>query len=282
VVEKDVRSSPRCVGSVTVGDVTGTVRGTALSSDGVSIRYEVHGAEGRPLVFVHGWSCDRSYWRGQVEHFARGHRVVTVDLAGHGESGAGRDEWTMPAFGEDVVAVVEELGLEDMVLAGHSMGGDVIVEAALRLRGRVAALVWVDVYAQLGGPSRDVDAFMQPFRRDFVTATRDFVRQLFTPDSDRDLVEWVAADMSSAPPEIALDAMKHAITNDEAILSRLRELDVPFFAINPDSRPTDVESLRRHGVEPVVMPGVAHFLMLENPQGFNRLLDDVFDSCGTP
>lgn len=203
---------------------------------------------------------------------------MTVDLAGHGESGAGRDEWTMTAFGDDVVAVVEELGLDDVVLVGHSMGGDVIVEAALRLRGRAAALVWVDVYAELGGPSRNADAFMEPFRHDFVTATREFVeRRLFTPDSDRDHVEWVAADMSSAPPEIALDAMKHAITNDEAIRSGLRQLDVPFFAINPDNRPTDVESLRRHGVEPIVMPGVAHFLMLENSEGFNRLLDDVLE-----
>jgi pimeloyl-ACP methyl ester carboxylesterase len=255
------------------------VEGTALSSDGVSIRYEVHGTEGRPLVFVHGWSCDRSYWRRQVEHFARGHRVVTLDLAGHGESGAGREEWTMPAFGEDVVAVVQDLGLEDVVLVSHSMGGDVIVEAALRLPARVAALVWVDVYAELGGPSRDADAFMDPFRRDFVTATRDFVeRRLFTPECDRDLVEWVAADMSSAPPQIALDAMKHAITNDDAILTGLRELEgTPFFAINPDNRPTDVASLRRHGVETIVMPGVAHFLMLENPAGFNRLLDDVLE-----
>jgi pimeloyl-ACP methyl ester carboxylesterase len=253
------------------------VEGTARSSDGVAIRYEVHGTEGRPLVFVHGWSCDRSYWRGQIEHFARGHQVVTVDLAGHGESGHGREAWTMPAFGEDVVAVVEELGLEDFVLVGHSMGGDVIVEVALRLPDRAVALVWVDVYAKLGGPSRDAEAFMEPFRRDFVTATRDFVEQrLFTPDCDRDLVEWVAADMSSAPPEIALDAMKHAIANDDAILSGLRELEeTPFLAINPDSRPTEVASLRRHGVEPMVMPGVAHFLMMENPIGFNRLLSDV-------
>ena len=253
--------------------------GTALSSDGVSIRYEAQGTEGRPLVFVHGWSCDRGYWRGQVEHFARRHRVVTLDLAGHGESGAGRKVWTMPAFGEDVVAVVEKLGLEDIVLVGHSMGGDVIVEAALRLRGRIAALVWVDVYASLGGSShRDVDAFMDPFRRDFVTATREFVeRRLFTPDSDSDLVAWVAADMSSAPREIALDAMKHAITNDDAILSGLRELKMPFFAINPDNRPTDVASLRRHGVEPIVMPGVAHFLMMEAPADFNHLLSDVLE-----
>ena len=138
----------------------------ALSSDGISICFEVHGTEGSPLVLVHGWSCDRGYWRGQVEHFARGHRVVTVDLAGHGESGLGRERWTMPAFGDDVAAVVEKLDLDNVVLVGHSMGGDVIVETALRLRGRIAGLVWVDVYSKLGDSGhRDADAFMEPFRQ---------------------------------------------------------------------------------------------------------------------
>jgi pimeloyl-ACP methyl ester carboxylesterase len=141
------------------------------SSDGVPIGYEVHGSGTPALVFVHGWSCDRSYWRGQVDAFAARHRVVTVDLAGHGASGAGRSAWTMPAFGEDVVAVVAELGLDDLVLddlvlVGHSMGGDVIVETALRLPGQVLGLVWVDTYATL----------------------------------------WVAADMAAAAPEVALDA----------------------------------------------------------------------------
>ncbi len=251
------------------------------SSDGISISYEVHGAEGRPLVFVHGWSCDRSYWREQVEYFAREHRVVTLDLAGHGESGSGREAWAMRAFGDDVVAVVEKLGLDGVVLVGHSMGGDVIVEAALRLRSRVAALVWVDVYSKLGDSDRDPDEFMEPFVRDFVAATRDFVHtRLCDGATDADLVEWIAADMSSAPREIALDAMRHVITNDDAILSGLRELDVPFFAINPDHRPTDVESLRSHGVEPIVMAGVAHFLMLEDPAGFNRLLGEVVAGLG--
>jgi pimeloyl-ACP methyl ester carboxylesterase len=260
---------------------TRTATGTVLSSDGVPIRYEVHGTEGQPLVLVHGWSCDRTYWRGQVEHFAREHQVVTIDLAGHGESGTGREEWTMPAFGEDVVAVVERLGLDDVVLVGHSMGGDVIVEAALRLRDHVAALVWVDVYAELGGPSRDAEAFMEPFRRDFVPATRDFVERLFLPTSDGDLVEWVATDISSAPPEIALDAMKHAITNDDAILFGLRELGLPFFAINFDSgRATDVASLLRHGVETIALPGVAHFHMLEDPARFNPVLDEVLERPG--
>jgi pimeloyl-ACP methyl ester carboxylesterase len=102
------------------------------------------------IVFVHGWACDRSYWRHQMDAFP-GKTVVAVDLAGHGDSGTGRGSWTMPAFGADVVAVMDDLHLDDVVLVGHSMGGDVILEAALVLGNPVLedpdqfnrALAWI-------------------------------------------------------------------------------------------------------------------------------------------
>ena len=251
--------------------------GVVTSGDGVPVRYEVHGQGTPALVFVHGWSCDRSYWRGQVDAFAARHRVVTVDLAGHGASGAGRSAWTMPAFGEDVVAVVTALELGELVLVGHSMGGDVIVETALRLPGQVLGLVWVDTYGTLGEPEprEAIQAFMAPFREDFPAATRAFVRRLFGPEGDPGLREWVAADMAAAAPEVALDAMEHAIGNDDRIRPLLERLTVPVVAINPASRSTDAEALGRYGVEVVAMPGVGHFLMLEDPGGFNRLLGEV-------
>ena len=249
------------------------------SADGVPILFDVAGASARAIVFVHGWSCDRTYWREQVGHFADRYRVVAIDLAGHGASGDGRVAWTMPAFGEDVVAAVEALELDGLVLVGHSMGGDVIVEAALRLPGRVSGLVWVDVYRTLGarGTAFDIEEFMRPFRDDFVPSTRNFVRSMFTTDADPELVEWIAADMSSAPPEIALDAMRHALGNEDAVVAGLRELRVRVVALNPDYRPTDEEALGRHGVETVLMPGVGHFPMLEAPAAFNRMLDGRFD-----
>jgi pimeloyl-ACP methyl ester carboxylesterase len=210
-----------------------------------------------------------------VPVFADRYRVVAVDLAGHGESGTGRESWTMPAFGGDVAAVVERLGLDDVVLVGHSMGGDVIVEAARRLGPIVTGLVWVDAYRSLGSPHTpaEVEAFAEPFRHDFVGQARTFVSNMFLPEADPELVDWVVADMSSAPAEVALDAMVHAVGGEEGTVAGLGRLTVPVIAITPDYRPTDAESLRRRGVESVVMPGVGHFLMLEDPETFNALLE---------
>ncbi len=252
---------------------------TAVSADGIAVRYEVRGRGAPTLVFVHGWSCDRRYWNAQMDYFTDRHQVVAVDLAGHGESGLGRKAWTMPCFGADVVAVVKQLGLRRVLLIGHSMGGDVIVEAALRLPGRVSGLVWVDTYNSLGQTESDdrIEEFIAPFHADFVTCTRDFVTRLFRPGSDPELVEWVAADMSSAPPDVALDAIKYALANEPAAVAGLRAAAVPVTAINPDYRPTDVETLERHGVNVVLISGVGHFLMMEHPASFNRVLGETIE-----
>ena len=118
------------------------------------------------------------------------------------------------------MAVAEQLDLGELVLIGHSMGGDVIVEAAVRLGDRVAGLVWVDTYTTLGEPQTDdeVEAFAAPFREDFATATRAMVRRLFTPDANAKLVEWEAIQkwngqlptytMGGAMPFINLPATK--------------------------------------------------------------------------
>ena len=97
------------------------IKDHVLSSDGTPIYYEVQG-DGEPaLVFIHGFCSERSYWSKQLCKFAQQYKVVAVDLAGHGESGLDRKTWTISAFGEDVVAVVEKLGLDKVVLIGHSM-----------------------------------------------------------------------------------------------------------------------------------------------------------------
>jgi len=263
------------------------MKAIAFSFDGIALAYEVHGAGTPALVFVHGWSCDRSYWRNQLGHFAQRHRVVSLDLAGHGESGAGRRKWTMNSFGRDVATVVDHLNLDRAVLIGHSMGVDVVVEAALELPGRVRGLVLVDQYASLGHPRTRarVQALVAPFREDFATTTRSLVREMFLPSSPTDLVEWVVDDMAAAPEDVALGALEETWSNDGPILDSLPKVAAPMVAINSDMRPTDIEALESYGIQTLIAPGVGHFLMLENPDTFNRLLSEAiagFKSSALP
>ena len=252
----------------------------AISADGVSIAYEVKG-EGEPaLVFIHGWCCDRSYWKEQLSHFAEKYKVVAIDLVGHGESGLDRKEWTMGAFGEDVVAVVNKLNLKQIVLVGHSMGGHVLLEASRRMPKRVIGLVGVDTLHdfEFKFTQEQIDDWFSPLRSNFVEATKDNVRTMFTPNSDPTLVEKIVADMSSAPQEVGLGALEGYVDfQNNEIIQVLKEVKAPITCINSDQYPTNVETNQRYtpSFQSKIMSGVGHFNMMEDPETFNRLLEET-------
>jgi pimeloyl-ACP methyl ester carboxylesterase len=260
--------------------VTDSKVASVKAADGVEIHYQIAGSGEPALVLVHGWSCDRSYWRAQIDHFAKSHRVIAVDLGGHGESGLGRREWTMAAFGEDVRAAVQAVGPEKVVLVGHSMGGPVVAEAAKLMPGRVAGLVMVDFFTDVDRryTAKEQEGFLAPMRADFPKMTQAFVRQeMFVPSSDPRLADRIAKDMASAPPAVAVSAMAQLLRYDQG--AALASIKAPIRVINSDKWATDLEALRKHrpDISLAVVPAVGHFLMMEEPEEFNRLLQRAVD-----
>ncbi|MEO7905866.1 MAG: alpha/beta hydrolase, partial [Saprospiraceae bacterium] len=207
---------------------------------------------------------------------------VAIDLAWHGESGLGRKAWTIEAFGADVAAVVKKLGLQDVILIGHSMGSDVIAEAACQLPGAVEGLVMVDQYKKLGAgrSPEEVEAFATRIGTNFVDSVEVLVKRMFLPNSDSALIERVATDMSSSPPAMALEAFKSTLNYSRQITHTLDKLKLPVIAINADNWPTDVASMEKYGVQVMIMSSVGHFLMMEDPEGFNLLLKTAISKIG--
>lgn len=251
--------------------------GTVASADGVSIAYESRGTGAPALVFVHGWSIDRSYWSNQMDSFGSDHQVVAIDLAGHGESGLEREEWTMESYAGDVVAVIEALDLQDVVLIGHSMSGLVVSEAGRLLGDRVRALIAVDTLhdVQEVYPEEQVAGFIGALEADFPTTTEGFVRSMFPAGADTALVAEIAEDMAAAPPEVAIPTMRNLLTWRAAdALGAYRPI---VHCINAPSFPANVDAGRAHTSEFVVhvLPDVGHFLFREDPQAFDDKLREV-------
>lgn len=247
------------------------------STDGIPIAYTDQGSGEPALVLVHGWSCDSTYWREQVGRFAAERRVVTVDLAGHGDSGLGRLDYTMEAFGVDVAAVVTALDLPQVILVGHSMGATVVLEAAARLPGRVLGMVAVDALQEpgFGFLPLQVEQFLSPMQQDFGPTTDRFVRSMFAAGADTALVAATAADMAAAPTEVAISAMRNLLLHDPK--PTLARLGVPLVCLVSERNPVDEEAWRfyRGGYRTVVLPDVGHFPQLERPEEFDGQLAKV-------
>ena len=260
-----------------------TARGTVTSPDGVRIHYETTG-RGRPaLVLVHCWTCDRTFWRAQVARLARNHQVVTLDLAGHGRSGRTRKDYTMEAFGQDVKAVADELKLDRMVLVGHSMGGAVILEAAKRLGDRVVGLVPIDTLLDVEQASdpQETDAVMAKMRADYKGETTAFIRQyLLAPTTPPTVADRILAQTTTFPSEIAISALRNNWNYKAA--PAFDAIKVPIVAVNGDRFPTNFDANRRHApqFDALIMKGVGHYPMLEDPARFGTLLDEALRKVG--
>ncbi len=249
--------------------------GATKSADGVPIHYETQG-QGQPaLVFVHGWAIDRRYWDAQVPVFARTRQVVTLDLAGHGQSGRGRQDWSVAAFGQDVRAVVEALSLEKVVLVGHSMSGNVILEAAKAMPARVVGLIPVDTLLDVDEVTSDaeVKGAIAAFRADYKATASGFMRKyMFTPTTPPELVEAVVKDARSFPPEIGVPVLEQSWRHDPRPL--LKQIHVPIVAVNADKFPTRLDHARQYvpQYDALIVKGVGHYLMREDSAAFNAQL----------
>ncbi len=204
-------------------------------------------------------------------------RVRRVRLAGHGPSGRGRRAWTIPAFAEDVRAVVDALALNRVVLVGNSLGGPVALEAAGRLRGRAIGVVGVDTLhdATVVLDAGVFRARASSFREDFPGACRAMVRSLFHPGTHPDLQAWAEGRISAMSTEVVAGMMEGLDGYDFA--GAFRGAGVPIRVITGDLWPTNVERNRTvsPGFDAVIMTGAGHYPMLERPEGFNRLLVEI-------
>ncbi len=250
----------------------------AKSKDGVEIAYSAAGQGEPSVLFIHGGFADRTFWSNQMTAFAPRHRVIAVDLAGHGQSGRNRKVWGIVPFAEDVRAVAEKENLRRLVILGNSLGGPVAVEAARLMPDRVIAVVPVDTLQSLTQqmPANYAHERAQAFRDDFPGAMKQMVRALFHPDVDATLLEKTGERMlHNTPPETAAAIMESLGGYD--MVPSIKLLRVPIRCINGDLFPTSIEANRRvyADFDAVVLKHMGHYPMLENPVLFNQTLEQI-------
>lgn len=256
--------------------------GRTVGHDSVDIEYEVISQGSPTLVFVHGWMCDRTFWREQVAHFSADYGVVVLDLGGHGKSGSDRSDWTVNSFAHDVSAVIRALNLQSVVLVGHSMGGPVIAETAILEPARVIGVVGVDTYQYLEAnwlAGNGVPNLVNRLRGNFPGVTRGFVRSMFTAASDSTLVSSVITAMMAGSPTIGIPSTESMFEwyRDTGVAA-LNRINQPLWTINSaEYVGTDIERLEQQvpRMRVTIMDGVGHFVMLEAPELFNRHLNDA-------
>lgn len=249
----------------------------AKSGD-VRVHYRSFGKGEEAVVFVHGWTCDWTFWRAQLPHFAARGRVIALDLPGHGESDRpeAKSAYTMGAFARAVEAVLRDAKVKRAVLVGHSMGTPVVREFYRLFPGKTTALVFVDGSLWPFAPRAASEAFLAPLRADYPKAAAAMVDGMVRPMHSAAEGERVKATMLRTPPHVALAAMEGML--DEANWKE-DAIRVPVLAVIARAPfwPADAEQRFRRLAPDLdfrAWDGVSHFLMMDKPDDFNRELAD--------
>jgi 3-oxoadipate enol-lactonase len=254
--------------------------------NGVNLYYETHGDSGEPLVLVHGYTGDISDWRHQIPEFSRTHRVLVFDGRGHGRSEAPPDRsiYTIDAMSRDAEALVDHVGFDRYHLLGHSMGGAVVQEIALRSPQKLLSLTLHDTSCRFGNLNADP----------MVAAWRD--RRFHLAETQG--MTAVSKEPNPLPPPPHMPAERLEETNErlsrmtvdafigswnglaewDGTEDRAGKIEIPTLVIYGDlDAPLIIEGCVRltqliPGSEVEVIPETGHSPQWERPQLFNAAL----------
>lgn len=252
--------------------------------DGVRIEFEVVG-EGPAIVLIHGFLVSGDMWRGQVPRLAETHRVIIVDLRGHGRSSSAATPVDLYDLTDDVIGVLDSLGIRRAVWAGLSIGGMIALRAALTAPDRVAGLILLDTDAGAESPLRSVK-YMLMALGSRVLGVRPFlpaVARLMFGRTTRRRNPRLVREWKRRFREVDFPSRLHyvkCLVRRDSVLDRLGGIGVPVLvmvgeedASLPPKRSKEIAD-RIPGARLAIVPEAGHLAALEQQE---RVTEEMCD-----
>ena len=237
-----------------------------MRSGDAEIHYSTYGS-GKPVLLLHGGLGNIEHWGNQIPALARAHRVIAIDSRGHGRSTRSSAGYSYKGMADDVIAVMDKLGIAKASIVGWSDGGIIGLELAMRRPERVEKVFAFGANSNVAGAKPDADKNPN-FGAYFERARGDYTRLSPTPKEFDAFVEAMSTMWATQPDykieELGKIACPVAIADgdhDEAI------------------KPEHTRELAKSipGAKLVLLPNVSHFGLWQDPEGFNRVMLDFLD-----
>ncbi len=216
------------------------------------------------ILFLHGAGGSHHTFRDQWARLKGTARIVIPDLPGHARSGGAPFE-TISAAADWLADFVKELGLKKFILAGHSMGGAIAIQAALNELPGIEALVLIASGAKL----KVAPEIVESIERRFKEFAPELVDRMLSPETSADLREDVLQDVLSTRPETYLADFRACTGFD--VMSRVGVIRLPTLVVNgADDTLTPLKygeylAVNIPGAVLKILHGTGHLPILERP-----------------
>lgn len=260
--------------------------GPRQTSNGIAY---VERGQGEALLLIHGVGLNADAWGPQVDALSDTHRVIALDMPGHGQSAPPASQAAIADYAAQAVALLDALGIERANVVGHSMGGLVALAMALDHPQRVLRVgVLNSVYERSPEARSAVEARAAEIAQsgtcgDIEQPLRRWLGEVETPLHGR-LRHW----LSIMNPAAYATAYRNFATGDRLFSGRLGDLAMPaLFATgtdDPNSTPAMAEAMAAAAPrgKAAVLPGQRHMMNLVDPEGTNRLVRDLLSQPLAP
>jgi 3-oxoadipate enol-lactonase len=236
-----------------------------------------------PIVLVHGFPFNSDMWAPQIDALKAAFRVITYDVRGHGRSEVGDGQYTLEMFVDDLIALLDHLRLDKVVLCGLSMGGYIALRAVERNPERCRAVILADTTSnadsneaklrRAASIKRIKSTGVKPYAEEFPKA----VLSPQTHQKRTDVVEMVRGMIQSNSPIGICGALLAMAARTDTTASLSKVSDPALILVGQEDKTTPPElSEKMHQLIPnselQIVPNAAHLSNLENPEGFNSHL----------
>lgn len=260
------------------------------TDDGALIYYDVKG-EGQPILFVHGWTMSSNVWKKQVDALSGQYQVITMDSRGHGNSSKTLKNHEVPRYAKDIRVVIDHLKLKEVVLAGWSLAGPVVLSYWQQFGDdKIKALALVDMTPFPFSPEKwnthglknynydGMNRTFKVFAEDRQKIGTGAVKKMFKngEPSEEDLA-WVVNEHLKTPTSIAIAIYSDYLMRDFTPV--LKTITVPTIVFSANS-PLFKQSIETGGwvseqisnAKFVPFDDAGHFLFYEQSEKFNDAL----------
>lgn len=261
-----------------------TAKQISIREEKVVINYYQQGQGDTTLLFLHGWCIDGMYWADQLAYFSSAYNVFAIDLPGFGKSKAERINLTVEEYANDVIAFIDAMKLENVVIIGHSMAGEIMLQTALTNNPKIVGIVGVDNFKSIDvvlppEQMKQMTDFLLLLEKDFKNTAPVYADlMLFHPTTSKEVKDRVKNDFANSNPAIGYETIITQMQYAYSDAQRLEQLNYKLFLINSDGYPTNEIGLKNHckmGFQVEPLPATGHYPMIEKPREFNLLLEKV-------
>lgn len=248
----------------------------------VKLNYTVKGSGDTTLFFIHGWNLDHTYWQNQEADFSSSYRLVLLDLAGCGDSGKNRTNWTIESFARDITTIIDQERLSNVVLIAHSMGGEIALDVAAANPKKVIGIIGIDNLKNVGMTiteenKKGMQPYIQEFLANYPKMAEDMARS-FIVSKDSAIVQRIVNSYKEADPTIAVPTLMNLYPKAAEAKNKLRLMPFAMKFVMSTNTPYDEKALKtycKQGYQIITIDSTGHFPMIERPRQFNKALHQL-------